>query len=59
MITPEELFDSFNKSKIDDRYENRINALKARDFNTEIIENGVNQAIDVIQEKKGNSFKRI
>ena len=56
MITPEELFDSFNKSKIDDRYENRINALKARDFNTEIIENGVNQAIDVIQEKKGNSF---
>ena len=32
MITPEELFDSFNKSKIDDRYENRISALKARDF---------------------------
>ena len=56
MITPEELFDSFNRSKIDDRYENRINALKAREFNTEIIENGVNQAIDVIQEKKGNSF---
>ena len=56
MITPEELFDSFSKSKIDDRYENRINALKSRDFNTEIIESGVNQAIDVIQEKKGNSF---
>ena len=45
MITPEELFESFNQSKIDDRYENRINALKARDFNTEIIENGVNQAL--------------
>ena len=56
MITPEELFESFNKSKIDDRYENRINALKSKNFNTEIIENGVNQAIEVIQEKKGNSF---
>ena len=56
MITPAELFNLFNESKIDDRYINRINALKAKDFNTEIIENGVEQAINVIQKEKGNSF---
>ena len=41
MITPAELFNLFNESKIDDRYINRINALKAKDFNTEIIENQI------------------
>lgn len=56
MITPEELINSFNLEKSDDRYINRINALKESNFNTEIIENGVEQAIDVIDKKQGNSF---
>ena len=56
MISPEELIESYNRDKSEDRFINRINALKESGFNTSIIEKGVDEAIDVITNKGGNSF---
>ncbi len=56
MITPEELIESCNQKDTDDRFSNRINALRESGFNTSIIEKGVNQALDVITKKNGKSF---
>ena len=56
MISPEELIATCNKIDTDDRFNNRINALRDNGFNTSIIEKGVNQAIDVITNKGGKSF---
>ena len=56
MISPEQLIESYNQDKSEDRFINRINALKESGFNTSIIEKGVNEAIDVITNKGGNSF---
>jgi len=56
MITPEQIISELNQKKLNNRFSSRISALKLKGLNTEIIENGVEEAVDVITKKEGKSF---
>ncbi|AAQ00318.1 DNA helicase [Prochlorococcus marinus subsp. marinus str. CCMP1375] len=56
MITPDEIISELDQKKLNNRYTSRIKALNLKGLNTEIIENGVKEAVDVITKKNGKSF---
>ena len=57
MILPSDLLKQLESSSSDNRYLDRISALrKSKDFDTSMIEEGVTEVNNVLEQKKGNSF---
>tara|TARA_Y100001968_G_C19430292_1_gene756614 strand:+ start:743 stop:2647 length:1905 start_codon:yes stop_codon:yes gene_type:complete len=57
MILPIDLLKQLESSSSDNRYLDRISALrKSKDFDTSMIEEGVTEVNNVLEQKKGNSF---
>ena len=56
MISPSDLIAKLENNSKNNRYKERINALKQDRFDTSIIEEGINDVNKVLDQKNGKSF---
>ena len=56
MISPSDLIAKLENNSKNNRYKERINALKQDGFDTSIIEEGINEVNKVLDQKNGKSF---